>query len=202
MMHVVPRAPSIRREKQVRIFVVKEIFTDAANAQDKPWRSAGEDAAEIVWCGNRVEVERALVVRRRGALETLVMHILFWWMDGLPGAAVVVCDHALELYFRRRASVYLARVGNIVGETDAIDSYELFKVDVTSVGSVRILETLDEECAIGVRDEEGTNPARGMRLHVNSEGVSGALNNRVRILDELRATPMREVCFSPGLRVD
>ncbi len=202
MMHVAPRAPSIRREKQVGIFVVKEVFTDAADTHDKTWRSTGEDAAEIVWRGDRVEVEGALVVRRRGAREAFVMHILFWWMDGLPGAAIVVCDHALKLYFRRGASVYLARVGNVVGETDAIDSHEFFKVDVTSVGSVRILETLDEECAIGIRDEEGANPARGMRLHINSEGVSSALNNRVRILDELRATPMREVCFRPGLRVD
>jgi hypothetical protein len=78
------------------------------------------------------------------------MHVLFWWVDGLPGAAVVVCDHALKLRFRRLASVYLARVGNVVGETDAIDPHELFKVDVTSVGSVRILETLDEERAVGI----------------------------------------------------
>jgi hypothetical protein len=41
-----------------------------------------------------------------------------------------------------------------------------------------------------------------MRLHVNGEGVGGALNDRVRVLDELRAAPVREVCFSPGLGVD
>ena len=202
MMHLAPRAASIRRAKQVRIFVVLEVFTDAADAQDETWGSTGEDAADIVWRGDGVEMERAPVVRRRGALEAFVMHILFWWVDGLPGASIVVCDHALQLCFGRLASVHLARVGNVVGETDAIDPHELFKVDVTNVGSVRILETLDEECAIRIGDEEGANPTRRMRLYVNSEGVSSALNNCVRVLDKLRATPMREVCFSPGLRVD
>ena len=202
VVHLAPRTPSICRDKQVRIFIVLEVFTNAANAQDKTWSSTGEDAADIVWRGDRVEMERAPFVRRRGALEVLVMHILVWWVDGLPGAAVVVGDHALNVRFCRFASVQLARVGNVVGETDAIDPHELLKVDITSVRSVRVLETLNEECAIGIGDEEGTDATRGMRLHVNSEGVSGTLNDRVRVLDELRATPVREVCFGPGLRVD
>ena len=114
-----------------------------------------------MWRGDGVEVERATIVRGR-ALEVLAMHVLFWWVDGHPGAAVVVCDHTFELRFRRLPTVYLACIGNIVGETDAIDPNELFKVDVPGVGSVRVLETLDEECAVGIRDEERADPARGM----------------------------------------
>ena len=32
--------------------------------------------------------------------------------------------------------------------------------------------------------------------------MGGALNDRVRVLDELRAAPVWEVCFSPGVSVD
>ena len=88
--------------------------------------------------------------RRRGALEVLVMHVLFWWVNRLPGAAVVVCDHAFELRFRRLPTVYLACISDVVGETDAIDPNELFKIDVSGVGPVRVLEALDKECAVGI----------------------------------------------------
>jgi len=130
------------------------------------------------------------------------MHVLFWWVDGLPGAAVVVGDHALEFRFRRLPPIYLVRVGDVIGETDAIDPHELFEVDVSNVRSMRVPEALDEERAVGIRDEECADAARGMRLHVNGDGVGGTLNDRVRVFNELRAAPMWEVCFGPGLGVD
>ena len=132
----------------------------------------------------------------------MAVHVLFWWVDGLPGAAVVVCDQALELRVHRLAAVHLACVGHVVGEADPIDPHELFKVDVPNVGSVCVLETFDEESAIGIRNEECADPTRGMRLHIDGERVGGTLNDRVRVLNELRAACMWEVCFSPGFRVD
>ena len=57
MMHLAPRAPRIRRDVHVRVFVILEVFTDAADAHYISWSSTGEDTAEVVWRGDGVEVE-------------------------------------------------------------------------------------------------------------------------------------------------